>query len=354
MGEPMAVKKNKITAVDLFCGVGGLTYGLEQAGIRVVAGIDIDPDCLFPYEANTGATFIQKSVEDLTVDEVNQLFGKAEIRLLAGCAPCQPFSSHTKGKDTSEDPKWPLLDHFTRLIEGTNPHLVTMENVARIQRHAVFKRFVDNLESRGYEVVWASLYGPDYGIPQERRRLVVLASRIGSVQLPVQTHARDEYVTVRDAIGHLPRIKSGSVSEEDPIHVARNLSPLNLERLRHSKPGGTWKDWPVELRSQCHTKESGASFKSVYGRMQWQSPSPTITTQYPNFGTGRFGHPSQLRAISLREGAILQSFPMDYEFVAPGEPVHLDTVARLIGNAVPPRLGEVIGLALVKAQEQAS
>ena len=340
-------KAGKIVAVDLFCGVGGLTYGLERAGVRVVAGIDVEPACQFPYEANSKAKFIRKDVADLSAAAVNALFGNAQTRLLAGCAPCQPFSAHIKGRDTRKDPKWPLLDHFVRLVRGTNPHLVTMENVVRIQSHGVFKRFVRQLEEMGYDVVWASLYCPDYGIPQERRRLVLMASRIGAVDLPEPSHAPDKYVTVKQAIGKLPKLAAGQSDEADRLHVARDLSPINIDRIKHSKPGGTWKDWPIALRSPCHTKKSGASFRSVYGRMSWDAPAPTITTQYPNFGTGRFGHPAQHRALSLREGAILQSFPKSYKFCPSDQPIIHSRIARLIGNAVPPRLGEVVGKVFV-------
>lgn len=343
------VKVRKIVAVDLFCGVGGLTYGLEKAGIRVVAGIDVDPACQFPYEGNTSAKFIQRDVAAVTADMVNTLFGKAKVRLLAGCAPCQPFSAHSKGRDTSKDPKWPLLDHFARLIQGTNPHLVTMENVVRIQGHAVFRRFVSKLEGMGYSVVWGSLYCPDYGIPQERRRLVLMASRIGAVELPEPSHAPEGYITVRKAIGALPKLAAGQADGSDRLHVARALAPINVARLKYSVPGGTWQDWPESLRSPCHARKTGASFKSVYGRMAWDEPAPTITTQYNNFGTGRFGHPAQHRALSLREGAILQSFPATYKFWTPDKPVVHSTVARLIGNAVPPRLGQVVGTAFLRS-----
>lgn len=341
--------KPKIFAVDLFCGAGGLTFGLETAGVRVVAGYDIDPACKYPYEANTAARFIQADVAKVTKAEVEALFSGAPRRLLAGCAPCQPFSAHSKGRDTSEDPKWPLLDQFSRLVQEVRPELVTMENVVRIRNHGVFKRFVKKLGSLGYRVAWKHLYCPDYGIPQARRRLVLLASRIGEVELPVPTHSKDDYVTVKDAIGHLRPLRAGRVDPDDALHWCRGLSELNLERLRHSKPNGTWQDWPESLRSVCHTKKSGASFRSVYGRMSWVGPSPTITTQFHNFGTGRFGHPSQLRGLSLREGAILQSFPETYKFFTPGADVVASTVARLVGNAVPPRLGEVVGKALLAA-----
>lgn len=342
------MKTFKIKAIDLFCGAGGLTYGLRQAGVDVVAGVDVDPACEFPYEKNNESKFILQDVATLTVDQVNHLLGKKDLRLIAGCAPCQPFSSHRKGRDTSTDPKWPLLDHFSRIVRGVLPEFVTMENVVRIQRHEVFLRFTEDLQSLGYKVIWKSLYCPDYGIPQERRRLVLLASRVGDIELPAPVRMR-KLPTVRCAIKELPVLKHGESNSRDALHLARKLSPVNLSRIRHSKAGGSWADWPKDLRSPCHKRTSGGSFRSVYARMSWDRPAPTITTQFYNFGTGRFGHPDQDRAISLREGALLQSFPRNYKFVESGKPVHQLTVGRLIGNAVPPLLGKAIGSAILKS-----
>jgi DNA (cytosine-5)-methyltransferase 1 len=145
------------------------------------------------------------------------------------------------------------------------------------------------------------------------------------------------------AIGHLPELEAGKVSSVDVLHYSSSLSPLNLRRIRASRPGGTWRDWDRELVAACHRKKKGKTYPSVYGRMAWDSPSPTITTQFFGFGNGRFGHPEQNRAISLREGAVLQTFPCDYQFVEPGGVYRFKTIGRLIGNAVPVRLGEVIG-----------
>lgn len=341
-----------IAAVDLFCGVGGLTYGLERSGINVVAGVDVAEECRYAYEANTKARFVHRDVASVTGVELENWFGRAKVRLLAGCAPCQPFSSHTKGRDTSDDPKWPLLDEFARLVRETQPDFVTMENVVRIKRHAVFLRFISLLQRNRYSVTWSSVYCPDYGIPQARRRLVLLASRHGDAKLPSPTHTPKRYVTVEKAIGHLPPIQAGTKNPNDPVHVARSLSPLNLQRIQHSLPGGTWLDWPVELRSACHRRTTGASFQSVYARMEADQPAPTLTTQFHNFGTGRFGHPTQNRGLTLREGAILQSFPAKYKFCPPQGKVELVPIARLIGNAVPPRLGEIVGIAFSQVRIQ--
>jgi DNA (cytosine-5)-methyltransferase 1 len=180
----------------------------------------------------------------------------------------------------------------------------------------------------------------DFGVPQTRRRLVVLASLHGKIVLKSGTTATR---TVRDAIGGLERIKAGESSKRDRLHRSAELSPINLARIRASKPGGTWRDWNVEIVASCHRKKTGRSFRSVYGRMKWTEPSPTITTQFFKFGTGRFGHPDQDRAISLREGAILQTFPKRYRFARRGDAIAFEKLGRLIGNAVPVKLGEAIG-----------
>lgn len=340
----------RLEAVDIFCGVGGLTTGLRQAGIKVRAGIDLDPSCRFPILSNNpGTKFLCKDVESLSADEVARYWSKRAIKILAGCAPCQPFSPYTrKDPDSVEASQWGLLDQFGRLVRETVPDIVTMENVPSLKSHKVYSRFLDTLQNGGYCVSARVVPCEEYGLPQRRRRLVVLASRLGPIRLIEPTHAADEYVTVRDVIGNLPKVRAGSRDKKDRLHRARAMTEINLRRIRAAKPGGTWRDWPVELRAPCHRKESGASFQSVYARMVWDEPSPTITTLAFNFGTGRFGHPEQDRAITLREAAILQSFPRAYKFVDRNEDVTFASVGRLIGNAVPVRLGRIIGRSIAQ------
>jgi DNA (cytosine-5)-methyltransferase 1 len=333
-----------IVAVDLFCGVGGLTRGLLDAGVQVVAGYDIAQECRYPYEHNNRpATFKKKSVSDVTVEELSSLYPDDCWRVLVGCAPCQPFSRYTQGLDATSDQKWGLLRHFARLAEAVKPHVISMENVSDLQRHSIFHEFVDRLKALRYETTFSVVFCPDYGVPQHRSRLVLFASLLGPVSILPPTHTPDRYPTVRVAIGHLPKLEAGKTSSTDALHYSSSLSPLNLRRIRASRPGGTWRDWDEELVASCHRKRMGKTYPSVYGRMEWNKPSPTITTQFYGFGNGRFGHPEQDRAISLREGAILQSFPENYKFVKPGREYCFKTIGRLVGNAVPVRLGEVIG-----------
>jgi len=346
---PRKKKKSSIVAVDLFCGIGGLTYGLNKSGIKVVAGVDVDERCKFAFEENNDALFVSKSVKEISSKEILKLYPAKSLKVLVGCAPCQPFSKHTqkeKNREAKED--WGLLYHFFKLIKQINPVIVSMENVPQIVKHKVFSDFIKGLKLKKYHINWQNVYCPDYGIPQKRRRLVLLASKLGEISLIPPTHKPENYKTVRMVIGNLETIKSGSSSKKDRLHKAATLSKINLKRIRKSVPGGSWKDWNEDLRADCHREESGSTYSSVYARMKWNKPSPTITTQFFSFGTGRFGHPEQDRALSIREGAILQTFPKKYKFIPSSSPVELTTLGRYIGNAVPVRLGEIIGRSIIK------
>jgi len=331
-----------IRAVDLFCGAGGLTCGLRKAGIDVRAGVDLDPACEYAYRVNNKAQFLLRSVDQVTPEELSKYFHGADYSLLAGCAPCQPFSLYSRGKKDESDGRWHLLRSFQRLATEMLPTFITMENVPRLGEQEIFDQFKAALESNGYSV-WANVVNSAYyGVPQERQRLVLLASRLGPISMIASTR-KGRLRTVRECIEKLPRIGAGFADFQDRLHQSAGVDPINMKRLKASTPGGTWRDWPSNLVAQCHKKRSGKTYPSVYGRMVWDSPSPTITTQFYGFGNGRFGHPEQDRAISLREGALLQSFPKSYKFVAPDQPIQLSKVGRLIGNSVPVKLAEAIG-----------
>jgi len=338
--------RRKVCAVDLFCGAGGLTKGLENAGIDVRLGIDVDPACEFPYTTNNNAKFLLKSVEDVKPPEIEKIFRKGCLRLLAGCAPCQTFSTYYQ-KATSDDKRWWLLRQFSRLVLETEPELITMENVPRLRHQTVFQEFVSSLENAKYHVSYEIVNCDDYGVAQKRQRLVLLASKLGPISLLAPSEFGSARKTVRETIADLPRLEAGDIHASDPMHRAATLAPVNVRRIRESRPGGTWRDWQDELVAECHKKRTGKTYPSVYGRMTWDEPSPTITTQFYGFGNGRFGHPEQNRALSLREGALLQSFPAEYVFTPPDQPIYVKSVGRLIGNAVPPRLGQVIGRSIM-------
>ena len=341
-----------IVGVDLYCGLGGLTHGLVRAGVRVVAGVDIDPECRFPYEHNNSARFIEADVCRLTGADLRSLWEPNDVTLLAGCAPCQPFSSYSRcGGLARRDEKWHLVSEFGRLVRESEPDLVTVENVPQLADHDVFQELLGTL--RAYHVWWDIVQCVDYGVPQTRKRLVLLASRVATVALlPPGCIVTRGQPTVRGAIFHLPALQAGGSDPADPLHSASSLSELNTKRIRASSAGGTWRDWPAELRAACHKKSTGVTYPSVYGRMEWDAPAPTITTQCFGYGNGRFGHPEQDRAISLREAAMLQTLPQNYEFLAPGQRPRFSVLGRLIGNAVPVRLGEVVGKSLRRHVER--
>lgn len=336
------------TAIDLFCGIGGLTKGLSLSGITVQAGIDIDDSCRFAYEKNNNAQFINCDITSLQGEQLEALYPDNTIRILVGCAPCQPFSKYTNRyrKDGPTDDKWKLLYSFARLVQEVNPEIISMENVPELESKKVFADFVSTLKELNYYVDWKIVYCPEYGVPQNRKRLVLLASRLGEIKLIPPLYDSEHYPTVRQAIGNLSALKDGEQDANDLLHRACRLSSTNLKRIRQSTPGGTWRDWDEELQLECHKKESGKTYPSVYGRMSWDEPSPTITTQFYGYGNGRFGHPEQDRALSLREGAILQSFPPDYVFIDNDHPSNRREIGIHIGNAVPVELGRAIGISI--------
>lgn len=304
----------------------------------------MDQACRYPYERNNAGKFVLKDIKELSSTEIDRLYPKNAIKLLAGCAPCQPFSTYTQGVSRGPHSKWALLRSFSRLISEIRPHIVTMENVPKLATQDIYREFIDHLARHGYHI----FVNPEvdclaFGIPQTRKRLVLLASLLGPISLESPIGEFIQVPTVKSTIGHLPPIAAGEVCLTDPLHRSSSLSEINLERMRSSSPGGTWRDWNKKLVAKCHKKKSGKTYPSVYGRMEWEEPAPTITTQFYGFGNGRFGHPEQERALSLREGALLQTFPPDYEFVAPEDKIYIKTIGRMIGNAVPVLLGRAIG-----------
>ncbi len=334
--------------VDLFCGAGALSHGLKLAGMNILAGYDLDARCKHAFESNNNADFFARDVAKLSAKEIRRHFSGKAPSVLAGCAPCQPFSSYKQRYD--EDPQWGLVAEFAKLAVKVRPDFVTMENVpalARYKNGKVFEEFRDRLTGAGYQLQWTIAKCEEYGVPQKRRRLVVIAAR--STELRPLTPSHSPAVSVQEAIGHLPKLSAGETDPTDPLHTASSLSPVNLRRIKASKPGGTWRDWPQSLRAPCHRRSTGKTYPGVYARMVWSEPAPTMTTQCYGFGNGRFGHPVQHRAISLREAAILQSFPNDYNFLPTDEKVSFTEVGRWIGNAVPVKLAEAIGRVIIES-----
>lgn len=338
------------SVVDLFCGVGGLTHGFVKENFHVDAGIDLDQTCEYAFETNNKAKFHHLDVTNLTGEKLLSIYSEDRRKILVGCAPCQPFSIYNrKGVKKEEgDPKnekWKLLYSFADLIDETNPEIISMENVpllAKFNKGKVFNDFKTRLEEKGYFISWYIVNAQDYGVPQRRKRLVLFGSKHGQIELIAKMVDEGKYVTVKEAIGHLPPIEDGTTHPNDPLHKARKLSDLNKKRIQATKEGGNWEDWDESLWLECHKKESGRNFKSVYGRMKWNDVAPTMTTFCVGISKGRFGHPEQDRAISLREAALIQSFPQNYKFINPNKEMSTGAIERQIGNAVPVGLGVAI------------
>lgn len=341
----MRRRAKTLKAIDFFCGAGGLTRGLLDAGIDVLLGIDANPSCEKTYVRNNRPA--QFLCADLTKMEIKAL--KSHIRgiprsqlIFAACAPCQPFAvlnkSQTRGGDRF------LLRHFSRFVRHYKPKYVFLENVpgiARIRTASTLARFRKMLARVGYKIAEGAVDAKHYGVPQTRRRYILLAAHKSPIALPGPTHGteRRPFRTVRSAIARFPRLKAGRTHSKVKNHVAASVSDINLQRLKATpKNGGDRRAWPKPLILACHAaKHDGHS--DVYGRMAWDKPAPTLTCKCNSISNGRYGHPTQARAISLREAAALQSFRDSYVFY--GE--HRSLIAEKIGNAVPVRLAKRVG-----------
>jgi len=347
-----AADTKRLKAVDFFCGAGGMSYGLTKAGIHVLAGIDNARDCEKTYLANVpGAEYIRRSVEWLSAPELGRLLKlkKDDPRLLfSGCSPCQFWSKirtdRTRSARTSQ-----LLSHFRKFIRYFRPGFVVVENVPglfRKKNESILGEFLEFLKSLDYVYADGLVNANNYGVPQNRIRYLLVATRLSAtVSLPEKDE--DLGLIVRKFIGvhnGFPKINAGHIDPTDRRHTASALSEANLRRIEltaHS--GGTRIAWSKDAELQISAyRERDNIFRDVYGRMSWDKPSPTITTRFHSLSNGRFGHPEENRAISIREGATLQTFPPEYRFVAP----NLSSVARQIGNAVPPEMARRIGLHL--------
>jgi DNA (cytosine-5)-methyltransferase 1 len=343
--------KNNIYAIDFFCSAGGVTYGFKQAGINVLGGIDIDKSCKITYEKNNNAKFLLADVSNLPKKEVGKYF---KIRrnqrnlIFVGCSPCQYYTNLKTDKSKSKSSRL-LLEDFQDFVEYYKPGFVFIENVPGLKTNGYsplgkFKKF---LQENRYVYCDGLLNAKYYGVPQNRIRYVLLATRLNSnISLPKEN--RINIKTVREAIGDMiffPKIDAGYKDNSDFMHSSAGLSGLNLMRIRNTpKNGGDRRSWAniPELQLECYKNHSG--HYDVYGRMKWEKPSPTITTRFCSFSNGRYGHPEQDRAISLREGATLQSFPLDYIFYNYSQ----GTIAKMIGNAVPPLLAKKIGKTFIQ------
>lgn len=344
-----------LKAVDFFCGAGGMSFGLQAAQIEVLAGIDNAKDCRTTYEANIkGAKFIEADITTLSPDalskQLNLRVNDDEL-IFAGCSPCQFWSKIRTDKTKALKTAF-LLEHFKKFIFSLRPGFVVVENVPGIFRSkdaTILDDFKNQLRSAGYVLDDGIINAAHYGVPQNRIRYLLIATRlIDAISLPKQDQIQP--LAVSDFIGvsrGFSKIVAGHRDNSSFLHTSCALSSKNMRRIKKTPHSGgnrhAWKDDP-ELQIPAYIGKDDI-FKDVYGRMSWDKPSPTITTRFISLSNGRFGHPDENRAISLREGACLQTFPKTFRFHGDS----LNAVARQIGNAVPPTLAKKIGKHLKRA-----
>ena len=344
-------------AVDFFCGCGGMTAGLAKAGVEVRLGLDMDQLCRDTYERNTSVPFEAVDIRTVPNKLIRDAIGKRGRRplLFVGCAPCQPFSKARKS-GVRKHPDVDLLSHFLRIVLTFRPHFVLCENVPQLSKtrngSCVADAFLRDLRSAGYATDSGVVNSADFDVPQNRWRLVIMGSRVrDKVKIPVGP-TRSNAPTVRHAIADLPPLAAGERSGTVPNHWASNLSQVNLRRIRAvPKNGGDLRSVPAELRPESRkdfSRYGKGGFFDVYGRMKWDEPAPTLTTRCNSYSNGRYGHPEQDRAISLREAARLQSFDDSYVFYVPV----LTEAAKMIGNAVPVNMSYHLTLSLLNGENQ--
>ena len=343
----------RVKVFDFFSGCGGASCGFRDAGMDIVFALDWDTDSQRTFRINFPSVhFARVDIRTAPIKNVRSIVDAQRPNpvLFCGCAPCQPFTTqNTKRPELENDDRVSLLCRFARFVAICRPDIVFVENVPGLQKlnqHTQpFGKFLQFLDTAGYCYDYRPVRLMKYGIPQSRCRLVLLASRHGHIKLPPQTNGPETsnppYETVKNWIKHLPPIAAGEGHATVPNHRAAGLSKRNLERVRATPEGGGHRDWPKQLRLDCHSKTNG--YSDVYGRMSWDRPASGLTTRCISYSNGRFGHPEQDRAISIREAACLQTFPNDFVFEG-----SLSSMARQIGNAVPVRLATIIGWHVVK------
>lgn len=331
MKHPEKKAEHKLHAIDLFSGCGGLSLGLKGAGFTIDAAVEIDRKAQETYRLNHPN--VRLYPQDIRKLDPAQILLEAslevgELDLLAGCPPCQGFSRlRTKNRMTSvSDDRNDLVEDFLRFIEVMKPKTVMLENVPALAKDQRFLSMRDKLHALGYQTVVHVLDAADYSVPQRRKRLIMLASK---VHAPVVAGKMQKRVSVREALKGIAEPGQG----RDKLH---GLGENRSQKVRDlialiPKDGGSRSDLPAKYQLDCHKRSNG--FRDVYGRLAWDDVAPTITSGCHNPSKGRFLHPSRDRTISLREAAVLQGFPRSYKF----DVVHgKEAIALMIGNALPP------------------
>ncbi len=342
-----------LKAIDFFCSAGGVTCGFKQAGIEVIGGIDIDPACKETYEKNNQARYLCADVSNL---EVKSLIDEFEISqndnelIFVGCSPCQYYSNIKTDKTKSQQTRL-LLEDFQLFVDYYRPGFIYIENVPGLDKkpESPLGKFKSFLSDSGYVFDDGVVNAKYYGVPQNRRRYMLVATR-AKQQIALPLGDKNNISTVKDAIGDVniyKPIEQGQSDSTSFIHSSARLSNINLLRIKNTQHnGGDRLTWPKELWPKCYYNHDGHT--DVYGRMHWDKPSPTITTRFVSYSNGRYGHPEQDRAISLREGATLQSFPENYIFHSDSQGI----IAKMIGNAVPPKLAKAVGEIFINTNEE--
>lgn len=335
-------------AVDLFSGCGGLSLGLENAGFRIQAAVEIDPIAAAVYRKNhPRVSVIEKDIRTVEAKDLRKAagIGNRKLDLLAGCPPCQGFSRiKTKNKRISRDPRNSLVLHYLRIAKELRPRMILLENVPGLAKDHRFKRLLRELESIGYKTAWDILNAADFGVPQRRKRLIMMASLIDEIQVPEGTGIEK---TVRQTI---KRLKPPRLTKDFMQKMYLKSTPRIKELIaKIPQNGGSRVALGKKAQLKCHKKTEG--FKDVYGRMKWDNVAPTLTGGCYNPSRGRFLHPTQNRPITLREAALLQTFPRDYNFKPASG---LIRIAGLIGDALPPLFGEAQAKHLIEHLKSAT
>lgn len=331
---------------DFFSGCGGTSAGLRSAGVEVAMGLDFNRDAGRTFRRNfPDAAFLERDIRDVKADELDVYIDpdRSSPIMFTACAPCQPFSQQNRHKKAG-DQRVSLLDELRRFVARHKPEYIFVENVPGMQQGCIHNGplagFMAFLETLGYLIRHGVILSQQYGVPQHRQRLVMAATTLGPLELPAPTHGPEtlnpEYPTVWEAIGGYPPLAAGEAHAVVPNHQASALSPVNLARIRATPEGGSRKNWPAQLLLNCHIDYSGHS--DVYGRLARNRPAAALTTRCISLSNGRFGHPVQDRALSIREAAAIQTF--EDTFVFEGS---LTSMAQQIGNAVPARLARTFG-----------
>jgi DNA (cytosine-5)-methyltransferase 1 len=336
-----------IDVFDFFSGCGGTSCGFERAGMNIKFGLDFDSDSASTFRLNfPGAEFVESDIRSIAPEYISPLMSTCEgMVLFSGCAPCQPFSKQNRNL-IDNDPRLNLLMEFGRFVAYWMPDFVFIENVPGMQRDCMksetFLNFTNLLNDLGYQYDAKVVQAQWFGVPQTRTRLVLLASRHGAISIPqpVCGQGLNPYSTVREWISDFPPLSAGEVHPSDIDHASMKLSPLNIQRIIHTPEGRGRECWPDQLILDCHRGYKGHT--DVYGRLAWDRPAVGLTTKCISYSNGRFGHPDQNRALSLREAASLQTFPNNFRFFG-----SLISKARQVGNAVPPLMAQALGQAFL-------